>query len=306
MQIRHNLDLCKICSCTSIHHISLYRNSNLTICSKCGHLFSPPTIYNKRNINAQQEQYFDYKFARKKDRFTKLYEKFNYLKLKKEISSEEKYDILEIGPGRGYVLSYLEKIDGHQVSGLDISAEVIKHIKEHFGINVIKGDLGQGTKFINSSYDFIILRHCLEHFLDPIYVLTQLREALRNNGILYIAVPNFSSIHRHFEGWSGYQPYHYHYFTIKSLEIAILKAGFRVRRLYTYESITGWINTIFSSIKKHYLSDAQINSPDLRPGRSLYILEYLRIMLGLILTPARILLGHMNQGDELIAVAEVI
>jgi SAM-dependent methyltransferase len=306
MPIKHRFNICRICSSTSVHRKSSNRKSDSTICRKCGHLFSPPTTFDSFSINTEQEQYFNDGFAHKKDQFTKLYEKFNYRKLKKEIPGGEKYKILEIGPGRGFVLNYLEKMDGHQVCGLDISAEVIKHIRERFGINVMKGDLGQGIKLLNSSYDFIIVRHCLEHFLDPIYVLTQLRKALRQNGKLYIAVPNFSSIHRHLEGWSGYQPYHYQYFTIKSLKTALQKSGLGVRRLYTHESITGWMNTIFRSVKKHYLDDPQIDGPDLRPERSLYMLEYLRLLLGLVITPARILLGHMKQGDELIAVAEVI
>ncbi|MGB1103629.1 MAG: class I SAM-dependent methyltransferase [Crocinitomicaceae bacterium] len=43
---------------------------------------------------------------------------------------------------------------------------------------------------LNERFDLIIMRHVLEHFLDPLTVLKRIREVLSEDGVLYIAVPN--------------------------------------------------------------------------------------------------------------------
>lgn len=306
MQIQHQDDICAICSSTSIYRKQSNRSSYLIFCRRCGHLLFLPASIDSTNIQTHQERYFNDCFTNRQDQFTKFYEWLNYRRLKKEIPSDRKFKILEIGPGRGLVLHYLEKFDGHQVCGLDISVDVIQNIRERFGIKVMKGQVGYDLNLSRNCYDYIIMRHCLEHFLDPISILSSLCKSLKKNGIIYIAVPNYSSIHRRFRGWSGYQPYHYHYFTIRSLKIAIRKAGLRIRRIYTYESITGWVNTLYRTIQRYQIADLNYMNSDSRSGAFAYMLGYLRLMIGFVLTPARIFSGYMMHGDELIALAEVV
>lgn len=99
--------------------------------------------------------------------------------------------VLDIGCGRGGLLEYLRENKNCRVKGLDISDDAVKICKEK-DIEVIKCDVEEDK--IPGTYDVIILSAVLEHLIDPISVLSKLRENINNNGCLIVGVPNFSDI----------------------------------------------------------------------------------------------------------------
>lgn len=100
--------------------------------------------------------------------------------------------VLDIGCGRGGLLEYLRDKKNCRVAGVDMSDEAIRILKEK-GIEAIKADVEEDE--IPGSYDVIILAAVLEHLIDPLSVLSKLRNNLRNTqGCIIIGVPNFSHI----------------------------------------------------------------------------------------------------------------
>jgi SAM-dependent methyltransferase len=78
-------------------------------------------------------------------------------------------------------------------------------------------------------YDFIILRHVLEHTHYPVRLLKNLGQRLTSNGMLYVEVPNLDSGCARVFGkyWKSYYvPYHIFHFTRESLADIIDLAGF--------------------------------------------------------------------------------
>jgi len=86
-------------------------------------------------------------------------------------------------------------------------------------------------------YDFIILRHVLEHTHHPGKLITELASRLSSKGILYIEVPNLNSgcakvFGKYYKGY--YVPRHLFHYTKKSLSQLIKNAGLEAD-LYTNE-----------------------------------------------------------------------
>lgn len=97
--------------------------------------------------------------------------------------------VLDVGCGRGGLLEYLQKNKSCRVVGVDISDDAITAC-EAKGIKTLKCDVEEDE--IPGTYDVVILSAVLEHLIDPLSVLSKLREDVNNNGYLIVGVPNFS------------------------------------------------------------------------------------------------------------------
>ncbi len=78
----------------------------------------------------------------------------------------------------------------------ELIREARKVLREE-NIRFILSDLDEAV--LNEQYDCIILRHVLEHHVQPVKILKQLKKYINNNGKIYITVPNAYSLHR----WIG-------------------------------------------------------------------------------------------------------
>ncbi len=81
----------------------------------------------------------------------------------------------------------------------------------------------------NKQYDLILLRHVLEHIIDPVEFLENFKKYLTNDGILLIEVPNLESgsgkiFGKYFHGF--YVPYHIFHYTKESLRFILQKTGY--------------------------------------------------------------------------------
>ena len=99
--------------------------------------------------------------------------------------------ILDIGCGRAGLLQYLRDKKNCNVTGLDLSDDVIKICKD-YNIKVIKCDLEEDE--IPGTYDVIILSAVIEHLISPVSVLKKIRRNLNENGCIIIGFPNFSHL----------------------------------------------------------------------------------------------------------------
>lgn len=88
--------------------------------------------------------------------------------------------------------------------------------------------------FNDDELDYIVLRHNLEHYKDPIKALFEWKRLLKPGGILAMVVPddeNCDTIHL--------DPTHYHVFTMSSLErILTLIGGFK--NIYSRKLLKNW------------------------------------------------------------------
>ena len=135
---------------------------------------------------------------------------------------------LDVGCGEGYFLDFLYR-SGYSVLGLDFSDFGIDKFNPHLLSRFIKGDIYKNLRNLQGDskrFDVINLGNVLEHVLDPVELLSDLRSLLKPSGLLLVTVPNdFSKLHQalllaeHIDGpfWVT-PPDHLHYFTLDSLE----------------------------------------------------------------------------------------
>ena len=87
------------------------------------------------------------------------------------------------------------------------------------GLSVISGD-SAAESYKSTKFDFIQLNQVIEHFVDPVIEIQNLRKILSSRGLMFISTPNSSSIYRVLFGkrWINWHvPYHQHHFSKKSL-----------------------------------------------------------------------------------------
>lgn len=134
--------------------------------------------------------------------------------------------VFEIGCGAGGILqSFKEK--GCDVYGVDYGDKYITFGRAK-GLNVEKGSIDRISTHGNA--DIVILNHVLEHIVGLYSFLEKVRLLLKQDGILYIAVPSINSIPE----WYGadvfryIQNAHVWYFSETTLVGVIRNAGFDV------------------------------------------------------------------------------
>ncbi|MCA2733122.1 class I SAM-dependent methyltransferase [Microcystis sp. M158S2] len=113
-----------------------------------------------------------------------------------------KDDLVEVGCGKGFFLEMLLK-DDFKITGFDPTYEGINPNieKEYFTSNT--GIKSKG----------IVLRHVLEHIQNPIDFLFQLKESNGGSGKIYIEVPCFDWICKHY-AWFDIFYEHVNYFRL--------------------------------------------------------------------------------------------
>lgn len=155
-------------------------------------------------------------------------------------------DILDVGTGVGEFLSYLQT-KGIAVKGVEQSQTARKVCTEK-GMTVY-ADLSDLPS--SDSFQAITLWHVLEHLPNPKEVLSQIKTLLAPDGILVIAVPNFSSHDaKHYQAqWAALDvPRHLWHFTPNGLIALLEKEGYEL-----VKSAPMWFDAFYVS----YLSEKQ-------------------------------------------------
>jgi SAM-dependent methyltransferase len=141
-----------------------------------------------------------------------------YKRLKKFNLLTKDFDsILDIGSGAGENLLNFQKLyPNAELEAIEPSHEAQAHLRRN-KINVISSDANSDWELANDKkYSLIILRHVLEHFLEPRLVLKKIRKTLTDDGILYIAVPNNLNPKKNLEPF-WFRVVHAYYFNKHSL-----------------------------------------------------------------------------------------
>jgi 2-polyprenyl-3-methyl-5-hydroxy-6-metoxy-1,4-benzoquinol methylase len=176
------------------------------------------------------------------------------VKLIKSITKNKQIKVLDFGCGTGEFLVSCKKA-GWNASGFEPNA-VAKQKAEKKGINV----LGEIPK--EDSFDVITLWHVIEHIQDVNQVLNQLFNALKKDGILIIAVPEYKSYDAAYykRFWAAYDvPRHLYHFNESSLIhcISAFKMKKIVRKPMIFDSF--YISILSERNKKRFLPIALLS-----------------------------------------------
>lgn len=104
--------------------------------------------------------------------------------------------ILDAGCGDGFWMEVLRNLGFSNLIGVDLSYSLLKRAKGK-GFNVIQSSVAS-LKF-QRKFDVIIMCDVLEHLHDAGITLSNLRDVLKESGILYLVIPVYDSLSSRFQ-----------------------------------------------------------------------------------------------------------
>jgi GT2 family glycosyltransferase/ubiquinone/menaquinone biosynthesis C-methylase UbiE len=150
--------------------------------------------------------------------------------------------LLDIGCANGGFLAAAHRA-GWECCGVEISAHACRLAEKHPGVRISRGTLAQ-AKFDDGYFDAVSAGDVLEHMQDPSGFLKEVRRVLKPGGYVYIAVPDFGSLHYRlmrllcvFTGRNYFVlPHHLVHFTQSALTLALQRQGFGIVKALHTES----------------------------------------------------------------------
>ena len=147
--------------------------------------------------------------------------------------------VLEIGSASGGLLELLRN-EGATVSGIELNNEY-RDFSKSWGMNVFSNTIEHLAKH-KKEYDIIVAFHVLEHIVNPMESIGAIFSCLAPNthGIFMGEVPNnnewgISIFDSEIVKQLHYNPYHYYYFTEKTLMKYLRANGFSWVQVETVE-----------------------------------------------------------------------
>jgi 2-polyprenyl-3-methyl-5-hydroxy-6-metoxy-1,4-benzoquinol methylase len=143
-------------------------------------------------------------------------------------------EVLDIGCSIGYTLHLFRKRGSRQVIGVEPSPSCATIAKEKFGIEIKTGpfrkEIVEGRRF-----DVILLSHVLEHLKHPAAVLEDVRPMLKEDGALFVEVPDIDLFDERDPYQFSFE--HINYFNLQTLRNLMSRCGFAGRSSKVFENI---------------------------------------------------------------------
>ncbi len=100
-----------------------------------------------------------------------------------------RHSVLDVGAGMGWSLEWLKKnYDFHRLVAIESSEHCITNLNNVVEASVLANNIDSDWQ--STEFDLVIMRHVLEHFMNPVQALRKIAENLSANGIVYITVPD--------------------------------------------------------------------------------------------------------------------
>lgn len=198
-------DHCPICKSTKLYPYAMkyqkgFPHLSRTGCYDCGVIFANPiasmgeliafyaNYYDKGNFGS-----LDYKQRVQKKLILIQNETYQLNKKKKSILKyKTSGTFLDVGFGLGEELAVFSKL-GFSVFGTEFDKDCIQFIQPILPNAALSlGDLLE-IKYPDNFFDVINIYHVIEHVLDPVEYIKELRRILKPDGIMLIGTPNIDA-----------------------------------------------------------------------------------------------------------------
>jgi 2-polyprenyl-3-methyl-5-hydroxy-6-metoxy-1,4-benzoquinol methylase len=160
-----------------------------------------------------------------------------------EVIRKSAGNVLDIGCGHGDLMEDMRD-KGCHVEGVEpnLSSATAAAYK---GFLVHRGSFEE-ISLPENHFDVLIFWHVLEHLFSPKTSLIKARTLLKAGGRVFICCPNadsyLSGLFKTF--WSGWHlPFHFHHFTIKTIEKLAHETGFKIEKM---RAVTPEYSTLYS------------------------------------------------------------
>lgn len=245
MNTLEQLNQCPVCSNEKLHtgflhvkdHTVSGKQFSIDQCRICGFQFTNPRP-NLQNIGQyyQSSAYISH-HDEEDNLLTKVYNAVRNFTTNQKIEllqSNTKAttpSLLDIGCGAGFFLQQCKKkkwtVMGTEPDP-DARAVASKRVGEELYASI------EDSELQNQQFDLITMWHVLEHVHDLNGTIEWLAKHLKNEGTLFIAVPNNASYdaQQFKENWAAYDvPRHLYHFTKETMKTLVEKYGFQVQEI---------------------------------------------------------------------------
>lgn len=224
-------------------------------CKKCGFHFTNPRP--KQEALApyyKSEEYISHSNSNQ-GLFGFLYQQVRNFTLGKKYdlvsSMRDGESILDIGCATGQFLNEFKK-RGWKCNGIEPDPEAREFAKKAYDLKVFGEE--KLDEFNAQSFDVISMWHVLEHVSDLQKRLEDLRRLIKDNGILFIALPNLDSwdAHHYEKYWAGLDvPRHLYHFKKENVELLFDKFGFRMHQILPMKFDAYYVSLLSEKYKKN-------------------------------------------------------
>lgn len=160
---------------------------SLSICNNCGFAFtqslpSSPTFFSHRYDNKFFDPLTELNSNRKKEILDDIFSRLNQL-------GKKNGTLLDIGSFAGNLMEYA-RTKGFSPQGVELNPTLAQFTIEKLKVKVYCDEF-QKAKLPQCHFDVITIIDVLEHLVDPLQILKNIKFSLKDDGILIIKVPNY-------------------------------------------------------------------------------------------------------------------
>jgi 2-polyprenyl-3-methyl-5-hydroxy-6-metoxy-1,4-benzoquinol methylase len=253
------VSLCPICSASSFQsfltakdYTTTGETFELVKCATCQFIITSP----RPDQDSIAKYYQSDKYISHTGSSTSLFDKIYLfartitLGWKRQLINKYKTSgkLLDYGCGTGEFLYHLKK-NGWQISGVEPSAEARKKSAQLLQLFIYEGI----EEVREERFDVITLWHVLEHIHDLNEKLRSLKGVLKEDGIIFIAVPNHESPDGKKYGahWAGYDvPRHLWHFSKETMKKLFDKNGLQLLSIQPMRLDAYYVSLLSESYKR--------------------------------------------------------
>jgi SAM-dependent methyltransferase len=180
---------CNLCGVNKPVRVCNYNEIKIVRCKDCGLIYRNPRLKEEMNREFYSLDYYG-EYEGMEERISNarlgLFRKV-LLQLDKEVKTKSRR-LLDVGCGQGHFLKMAQDA-GWQVEGVELAKSVCDYAQKNLGIEVMNKSLKEAS-FRQNLFDVVTLWNVLDHLLDPLSTLKEIRRILKPEGVLVIRIPN--------------------------------------------------------------------------------------------------------------------
>lgn len=136
--------------------------------------------------------------------------------------------IIDVGCSKGGFLNFLRSKGFHDLTGVELDPICAEYARKNHQLTVLEGS-ASSLPLAGKSSDVLTYSHVLEHIENPLKILEEARRVLKDDGLLFIEVPNALSYDKaklfDYYYWLGMRE-HINHFDSAHLSMLLASAGF--------------------------------------------------------------------------------